>query len=284
MVSPSKALSVPVALPDGTIMAQVAAPCDEWGRLRLRVPTGSTHPHDIMAGRYLLARCATAAGTERGDEWGIYLRRPLFFCGRRLLDDQEEWCLFVPVQSYDPGYQWLAALPKDAMINAIGPLGNGFQIQSGSHNLLLLADLNDNPAWLPWLMPLIEPILDQGGRVTLLVYTSQPLPTGLLDTLPTALEVRTLYNANEWQAALSETLRWADQVCAGIPAAAYSALYQNIRTGRFHITEGFAQVLVRVDLLCGVGACLACVIPTPGGGFTRACVHGPVFDLAQLVV
>src|SRR5690606_33336621 len=120
----------------------------------------------------------------------------------------------------------------------------------------LLADLDDDPAWLPWLMPLIEPMLDRGGRVTLLALTSHPLPVRLLDTLSTALEVRTLYSGDEWQAALAETVRWADQLCAGIPASTYSSLYQNIRSGRFHVAEGFAQALVKAGLLCGVGACL----------------------------
>jgi dihydroorotate dehydrogenase electron transfer subunit len=28
---------------------------------------------------------------------------------------------------------------------------------------------------------------------------------------------------------------------------------------------------------CGVGACLACVVPAAGGGYVRVCTEGPVF-------
>jgi dihydroorotate dehydrogenase electron transfer subunit len=39
---------------------------------------------------------------------------------------------------------------------------------------------------------------------------------------------------------------------------------------------------VDADLACGYGACLACVVPLANGSLTRACVHGPVFDLLEL--
>jgi dihydroorotate dehydrogenase electron transfer subunit len=273
----------PAMLDDGTLRAVVVAPVDEWGRLRLRLPTERSHPRQGMAGRYLLARCATESGSDRGEDWGLYLRRPLFFCGRYLFGDEEEWCVVVPRQSPDPGHRWLDNLPAGATLNVLGPLGNGFQIHATTRNLLLLADLRSDPSWLPRLMPLVEPMLDQGGRVTLLAQMAQPLSPAQLDTLPLALEIRTLYTDDEWLAALADPIRWADQICAVLPAQQYHRLDQAIRASRFTLETGFAQVLVHADLLCGVGACLACVIPLPGGGLTRACEHGPVFDLTQIV-
>jgi len=71
----------------------------------------------------------------------------------------------------------------------------------------------------------------------------------------------------------------------------YQHLAYEIQQRRYRLEAGFAQVLVDADLMCGVGACLACVVPTAGGGFTRACVHGrftracvhgPVLDLTRL--
>jgi aerobic-type carbon monoxide dehydrogenase small subunit (CoxS/CutS family) len=50
------------------------------------------------------------------------------------------------------------------------------------------------------------------------------------------------------------------------------------------LEQGFAQALIQVELPCGVGACLACTIPLPNGSRTRACVHGPVFDLTTLLL
>jgi hypothetical protein len=276
---PTRLIS-PADLGDGTLRAVVAAPADEWGRLRLRLPAEKSQPRQTMAGRYLLARCAAESDADRNEDWGIYLRRPLFFCGRYLLgQEEEEWCVVVPRSGEDPGHRWLTQLTEGAALNVIGPLGNGFQIHSATRNLLLLADLNADPSSLPRLMPLVEPLLDQGGRVTLLALATEPLPSTLLDTLPLALEIRTISGDNEWLAALVDPIRWADQICAVIPTQRFGALHQAIRANRFTLETGFAQVLVHADLLCGVGACLACVIPLPGGGLTRACEHGPIFDL-----
>jgi dihydroorotate dehydrogenase electron transfer subunit len=278
------ALSIqPELLVDGTLRGVVVAPADEWGRLRLRVPAERSHPLPGLAGRYLLARCAAESGEDRGEDWGIYLRRPLFFCGRYAFGKEEEWCVAVPRPGQDPGHRWLANLAAGATLNVMGPLGNGFQIHPTSRNLLLLADLREDRSWLPRLMPLVEPMLDQGGRVTLLAQTTGAFSSAQLDTLPLALEIRTLSTDDEWQPALAAPIRWADQICAVLPGHQYSELHQAIRASRFTLETGFAQVLVNADLLCGVGGCLACVIPLPGGGLTRACEHGPVFDLREVV-
>ena len=60
-------------------------------------------------------------------------------------------------------------------------------------------------------------------------------------------------------------------------------LAEIIRNRRFRLEENYAHMLVRADLACGYGACLACVVPTANGGVTRACVHGPVIDLTRLI-
>ncbi len=278
----SQSERAPAMLPDGSFRGRVVASLDEWGRLRVLVPPGLADPRHEMAGRYVLARCATESGVRRGEDWGVYLRRPLFLSGRVEWTDEEEWTFFVP-RCDDPGYVWLAQLTDGAMLNLLGPFGNGFQIHEQSRNLLLVADLRRQEGELPRLMPLIEPMLNRGGRVTLVARAERSLSAALLDTLPFALEVHTVYEEDEWRRALGETVRWADQVCAALPAERFSAFHQILRDHRFHLDDGFGQVLVHADLLCGVGACLACVIPLPRGGLTRACMHGPVFDLKQLV-
>jgi dihydroorotate dehydrogenase electron transfer subunit len=127
---------------------------------------------------------------------------------------------------------------------------------------------------------LLEQMLDQGGRVTLLLRLDEPLPDAVRDRLPILVELRLAHDETTWQQQLAETIRWADQVAAALPNAAYPLLAQTIRQRRVRLDRGFAQVFVQADLACGVGACLACTIPLPDGSRTRACVHGPVFDLA----
>ncbi len=183
----------------------------------------------------------------------------------------------------DPGYAWLAALGQDEPINLMGPFGNGFTLKPDSRNLLLIAQQGR----IATLLPLVELMLNRGGRVTILVRAFSPkeqesLQAFLLPLLPIAVELRMGHTDKTWKEHLNETLVWADQVCAAVPQSELTGLTMLIRDKRFLLQEGFAQVLVDADLICGVGSCLACVVTTANGGHTRACVNGPVFDLTKL--
>ncbi|MBI3959116.1 MAG: hypothetical protein HY328_09925, partial [Chloroflexi bacterium] len=98
------------------------------------------------------------------------------------------------------------------------------------------------------------------------------------------VEVQTAPDEAAWERALIGAIPWADQICAGVPRSRYFALAESIQAKRFRVEEGFCQLLVQADILCAVGACLACVIPTANGGITRVCTHGPVFDLTRLAL
>lgn len=261
------------------ITAQIAAPL-RWIAgapcLPLRLPEGSANVEGPVAGRYFLARCADAPDGERSD-WSIYLRRPLYAVQRQ----GSEWLLHLPPDD-DPGHRWLGERPEGAPVHLLGPFGNGYALPDAGRNLLLLADLTGDPGRLALHLALLEPVLDRGGRVTVLLRSDTPLADEALAQLPIAVEVQTTPDESTWDSALESALSWADWVCAGLPHSRYAALAERIRARRFRLEEGFCQVLVQADMLCAVGACLACVVPTANGGITRACVHGPVFDLTRL--
>jgi dihydroorotate dehydrogenase electron transfer subunit len=42
------------------------------------------------------------------------------------------------------------------------------------------------------------------------------------------------------------------------------------------------EVATEEFMACGIGVCWTCVVPTSGGGFTRSCTEGPVFDGAEV--
>lgn len=282
---------------DGTLTTTVAAPprqFDGYGLLSLYLP--SSLAQAWTAGRYLLARCGAQTEDERLEQWHIYFRRPLFVASIGLLSTPSQSAPHPPsaagesapfaigelhfplgANPPDPGYAWLTRLEKQEPINVIGLLGNGFRLEESTHNLLLTAPAERMAA----LLPLVEPVLDRGGRVTVLVRSERP-PTELNARLPLAVEVHTAADEAEWTAALQELLPWADQLCAALPSAQCAPLANQVRNKRFRLEPGFAQVLLDAPLYCGVGACLACVVPLSSGGVTRACVHGPVFDLARL--
>lgn len=270
MTSSPIGLTAPIT---GPIRWIAGAPC-----LPLRLPGGSATVEGPVAGRYFLARCAEEVDGERTD-WSIYLRRPLYAAQQR----GEEWLLYLPPDD-DPGHGWLRRRGEGATVHLLGPLGNGFALPDSGCNLLLLADLTDNPGWLALLLGLLEPMLDRGGRVTLLLRTDVPLDEAALSHLPIPVEVHSAPDETAWGQALSTAIPWADLVAAGLPRSRYGCLAQTIQARRFRLEEGFCQMLVQADILCGVGACLACVIPTANGGITRSCTHGPVFDLTRLAL
>ncbi|MFH1136657.1 MAG: dihydroorotate dehydrogenase electron transfer subunit [Pseudomonadota bacterium] len=43
-----------------------------------------------------------------------------------------------------------------------------------------------------------------------------------------------------------------------------------------------AQVSLEAHMACGLGACLGCVAPKPGGGYARVCQEGPVFRAEEV--
>lgn len=281
---------------DGTLTAVVARPAHgggpaHWISLLLPADVAQGHPAE-EAGRFFLARCGAQSPQERQENWHFYLRRPLTVAGHRPApqelapargeDQPTEWRLLLPPLD-DPGARWLAGLPPGAPVNLLGPFGQGFTLPPQRRNLLLLAEA----PFVPLLLPLMDAMLDRGGRVTLLLPGEAAMDSALAAQLPLAVEVRTgepwaaLPGAG-WEAQLSELLPWADALCGVIPAPHRQTLAEAIRRHRFRLEPGYAQVWVEADLVCGVGACLACAVEVSGGGVTRACVHGPVFDLVRL--
>lgn len=273
---------IPATNEDGTRTAVIAAPLRSVGAgllLTLALPAGLGQSG--ISGRYFLARCGATTPEERQSQWQIYLRRPLYAGAQRPQAETKGidlWEVLLP-ESVDEGYRWLAAQPVGTPINLLGPFGQGFSLTAQSRNLLILSEL----ATAPLFLALGNAMLDRGGRVTLVLRGEEVAATKLVDSFAIPVEVRIAPTAERWQVQLQETLRWADQVCVALPRPLLVGLADAIRTQRFRLEPGFAQALIQTDLLCGVGACLACVVPTRDGRYSRACVHGPVFDLTQLV-
>ena len=230
-------------------------------------------------GRFLLARCTEDTLEARSSEWSIYTRRPLFCAGSpTALPDNagSAWDFLLPI-SDDPGYRWLANRAVDSSINLLGPFGLRFELTAHARTLLILTDIPS----LPLTLPVIHAMLDRGGRVTVLIMGEAVQGASLLPLIPIPVEMR-FVPPDTWLAQLAEPVRWADQICAALPNAEYAALAHHLRGLRFQFDPAFAQVLVTSDMLCGTGACLACVVSTRDGSYTRACVHGPVFPLATI--
>ncbi|MFZ4660418.1 MAG: hypothetical protein ACOYNY_25635 [Caldilineaceae bacterium] len=280
-VSPTTSLPTPVTNDDGTRTAVVAAlprVLNESAIISLKVPGGLATGG--VNGRYWLARCGVQTEAERWSQWQIYLRRPLFGVTVRpglTAEEGDTWECYLPLTG-DPGYDWLLQQPVGQPINLLGPLGQGFTLQPNNRNLLLLTDA----VRAPLLFGLSDAMLDRGGRVTLLVHGTVEALSPLTPLLPIPVEVRQATTETAWTEQIAELTPWADQVCVALPSGQLSTVAGLIRQHRFRVDATFAQVLVEADLLCGVGACLACVVPVKDAGYTRACVHGPVMALTEI--
>jgi dihydroorotate dehydrogenase electron transfer subunit len=265
----------------GAILAQPAYALADARLLPLLAPAGIAT--DWLSGRYLLARCGAQSERERAEHWSLYLRQALYITRGKVVQEEPtapgQVALEVILSNpQEPGMRWLAEQPAGAVVNLLGPLGQGYQLHPTTRNLLLVTDT----FYAPILLALAERMLDRNGRVTLLIQAANQVAATLREYWPIPVELRLATSEREWQHHLQETIRWSDQLCIALPNREHAGLLAAIRKLRFHLDGGYAQTLVQTDLLCGVGACLACVVPTPDGGYTRACIHGPVFDLAQL--
>ncbi len=271
--------SVPAIHADGTLSAIVLDSVPSSRLLRVWLPPGACETP--ICGRFWMARCAADTLSERSQDWSIYLRRPLIAAGipTVVAPDAGHRIALLLGPGQDPGAAWLAARPPGTTINLIGPFGSPLTLPEHSRALLILT----LPAYAPIWLPIIHDMLDRGGRVTL-ITPPDAAAQDLRPLLPLAVELRTSAADEDWSRHLAETLRWADHLCASLPASTYQPLADQLRQARFQVEPNFAHVLIESDLACGFGACLACVVPLPAGGVTRACLHGPIFPLERVTV
>lgn len=228
------------------------------------------------AGRFFLARCTD--GDESTRAWDPYLRQPLFPVAREPRAEATLWTFLVQ-GAPSAATRWLESRRPGDSVNLLGPFGNGFGAHPQQRALLLAADAH----LAPLLFPLIHPHLDAGGRITLLlrVVPAAPRVESLVQRLPFSVETHAEAPA-AFAPALASLLPWADRLCLCLIDNDYAQMARDARAARLRLEEGFAQALTLPPLPCGVGACLACLVPLANGGFTRACIHGPVFDLTRL--
>lgn len=270
------------SLPDhGGVIACVETTQIVGGGLLLTVAAPVGLMEKASAGRYLLARCAEPTPWAQAHDWTLPLRRPLFVAGRRpahvASDGVEQWALAAPALE-DAGVRWLAARKPGECVHLIGPLGNGFVLPPLAKRLALIGE----PARILALTPLLHAMLDRGGSVLILLKAEGALDTALRDLLPFAVEIHQEADETRWRAQLREALTWADAAATALPTHETATLAEAARAARLRIEQGVVQCLVEARLVCGYGACLACLTPLASGRWTRACMHGPVFDLSSL--
>ena len=216
-------------------------------------------------GQFVMLKCAG----------GAFLRRPLSI--HRVSSDKT--CLAFLFAAVGKGTAWLAELKPGDRLNLLGPLGNGFQIESKLKVAVLVAGgLGIAP-----LSFLADELMAQGTRVSFLYGAAT---TALL------CPNRLLPKVTEW-ALVTEDGSCGQRgfVTTYLPgyltgnAALFGCgptpMYRAL--ARLDELQGKAmQVSLEIRMACGLGVCYGCTVNTRQG-LRQVCHHGPVFKMDDIV-
>jgi dihydroorotate dehydrogenase electron transfer subunit len=238
----------------------------------------------VQPGQFITVRC--------GD---FTLRRPLSI--HRVSGGGEIALLFKVAGK---GTLWLSQRQTGDKIDILGPLGNGFSIEPGAKNLLLVAG-GIGIAPLVFLMQHAssqhQMTLIHGASTAAQLYpfsslalTHGPSPfeevgegkreeRSKLQSLPNGVqfipvtEDGSMGKKGMATDILPDSLDWADQVYACGPVDMYKAIA---------LIAPKCQVSLEVRMGCGFGACYGCTINTKNG-LKQVCRDGPVFELDDII-
>jgi dihydroorotate dehydrogenase electron transfer subunit len=176
------------------------------------------------------------------------------------------------------GTQWLSQCQPGDRLDLLGPLGNGFNVNPDSKNLLLVA----GGIGIAPLRFLSDEAVKRGLSVTLLCgtptshrYPPERLPQEI--ELVTVTEDGSIGRKGMITDILPDYINWADQVFACGPLPMYQAMA--------HMSElknKPVQISLEVRMGCGLGVCYGCTVKTRSG-LKQVCQDGPIFELDDVL-
>jgi dihydroorotate dehydrogenase electron transfer subunit len=262
---------------------------------------------EILPGQWLQQYHAPAlAGATRagqfvhvrtGDWSGLVLRRPFTVNTA----DAATGAISIHFRAVGRGTAWLTRMRPGDHLDMLGPLGQGFQVDTRSRHLLLVA----GGLGIADVRLLADEALRSGCHVVLLFGcrdASEVYPSSLL---PDEIEyvVATDDGSVGHHGFVTDLVReyeaWADQAfaCGPLPMLRALVAVTEGRTGRLGVAtlgrkrgggkparrgspearrKAFLQVAMEQNMGCAVGACLGCVVWGVDGP-QRVCREGPVF-------
>jgi dihydroorotate dehydrogenase electron transfer subunit len=222
---------------------------------------------EAKPGQFVMVRCGE----------GCVLPRP--FSIHQI--NKNSIALFFNVWEDGKGTRWLAQCRAGNNIDLLGPLGNGYSIQPGSHNLLLLA----GGIGIASLRFLVDEAVKRGLSVTLLcgTPTEHRYPPELLPPeieLVTVTEDGSVGKKGMVTDLLPDFAGWADQVFACGPTGMHYDMA--LRKKELKLEGKPVQISLEVRMGCGLGVCYGCTVKTKNG-LKQVCQDGPVFELDDII-
>jgi dihydroorotate dehydrogenase electron transfer subunit len=249
---------------------------------------------------------ATRAGqfvhVRTGDWSGLVLRRPFTVNTA----DPASGTISIHFREVGKGTTWMTRMRPGDRLDMLGPLGQGFQVDSRSRHLLLVA----GGLGIADVRLLADEALRDGRQVALLygcrdaseVYPSSLLPDELEYLVAT--DDGSVGHHGFVTDLVLEYEAWADQAfaCGPLPMLRTLAAMATGRSRRLGVAtlgrkrgagkpvrpgspearrKAFLQVAMEQNMGCAVGACLGCVVWGVDGP-QRVCREGPVFASAEI--
>jgi dihydroorotate dehydrogenase electron transfer subunit len=247
-----------------------------------------------LPGQFITVRC--------GD---FTLRRPFSVHRSRFDRDSGEGEIALLFKVAGKGTLWLSQRQTGERIDILGPLGDGFSIEPGARNLLLVAG-GIGIAPLVFLMQHASSqhqiTLIHGASTAAQLYPFSsagkkrsrlsPLPKGV--QLVPVTEDGSMGKKGMATDILPDFLDRADQVYACGPVDMYKAMALTLNPSplkgedkgegekQSNLKIRKCQVSLEVRMGCGFGACYSCTINTKKG-LKQVCRDGPVFELDDII-
>lgn len=206
---------------------------------------------------------------------GFTLRRPISIADV----DQEKQEITIIFKRFGEGTKKLSTFQEGTMINALGPLGNGFPMDSSLNKVLLIG----GGVGVPPLYYLGKKFAKNGIEVeTILGFQNKDSvfyeekfhkfgPTHLVTNDGS-------YGKKGYVTAVFHAVKSFDQYYACGPLPMLKSIQQE-----FFQKKGYISLEERMG--CGVGVCFACVVPTDKkGGYRKICQDGPVFAGKEVIL
>lgn len=224
----------------------------------------------IHPGQFVHIRC--------GSSLFPLLRRPISICDVR--PDQNELDLIYRVEG--EGTRYLSQLKRGDRLDLLGPLGTGFPIEkrrAGEHVAVIGGGVG-----VPPLYYLSKSLRQKGVTVTHLLGFNTARDIFLREEFEALGETKiaTMDGSFGYQGYVTDLLPTDDLPYSAVYACGPLPMLKAVeqRLGGKGI-EVYISVEQRMG--CGIGACLACVIPsTRGSSYKKVCTDGPVFSLGEV--
>jgi dihydroorotate dehydrogenase electron transfer subunit len=196
-----------------------------------------------------------------------------------------ELCSFV-LEAVGAGTRLLVALRPGDPLQALGPLGNGFQLDPvPARAVIVSGGLGCAP------FPLLVRELRRGGCADVIVLSGAATASRLYpaerfrrgDDAVRVVEA-TDDGSRGRRGLVTELVAGACDEASAVfacgPNPMLAALAQTLQ--RASRPPGRAEVSLEAPMGCGFGTCLGCALPAAGSGWFLCCRRGPVMEVSQV--